>query len=240
MFMPPELIHSNYRKNLDEPPTGASDEIKSSSFYLAPSGHLYQLHHRLITGSSLDGCVEVFEMVLFSGNEAYLVDHMLPSLEGKSKEDAIQSLLDFQMHEKSTNCIARVAYSKTNVATVNKSLLGAQIKGAFVDDEYSGDGIASFIYDWLLDSFGCVISDNQQTQEGAGLWAYKFSTKYDDLHVYDQTSKQYYGALTSNLLKQTGESVWSTNTLTAVDVAEEDYSVSFEDCHNKTVLFFIP
>jgi len=235
--MPPELIPSNYSKNLDERPRGVSENLYSSTYYLSSSSRLFRIKHSLISDSGYDGCVEVYEMVLFEGNEDFFIEHMLPEVKGKSSEDAVKTILGFGMHEGSTKCIARFVYVKCHISTHNEILLGAQIRGANVNDDFSGEGIAAFVYSWLLKSFGCLISDNKQTQDGAGLWAYKFSTMYTPIHIYDQASDTYSGTLTEYLSKQCGGNVWSTNTLKAGDVADEGYSVSFDDCYNKVVLF---
>lgn len=80
--------------------------------------------------------------------------------------------------------VARYSFKNLRLSINGSRKEGKQIKGAYVDDIHNSYGLTSYAYRYLLNTYNLLISDNEQTLDGYGLWLNKISG-WSRVLVYD-------------------------------------------------------
>ncbi|EIJ2222172.1 hypothetical protein LIA61_000596 [Vibrio parahaemolyticus] len=190
--MAPAVI-VDYSKNLSNPPLGLDRESpqKIQAFFNTMDGFIYEYREYPIKGSSHSGCIEVvcFE---YSPEDDFTLEHADTQFsEHGCKYKAAEEALALEIPPEEEKVVARYVYSDAKVCFQNpdETVTGKQIRGAYVDPEYSGAKLTKEVYLTILEQYDVLVSDNVQSVDGHGLWAYGVCN-WGEVSVYDSKTQR--------------------------------------------------
>jgi len=238
--MPPELILPGYEKDLSTSPQDISKSANAITF-LTRNGKCFWLkefHYSL--DAAYDTSIIFFNIHFSDGNDEYIAGEIsrLKS-ENKTDKEIGESILSLQMHVGEEQ-IARFAFQ--DIMLINKggnAIQGKQVRGAFVNDDFSNIGLAFTAYDYILNKYNLIASDNLQTPKGARLWVTSLFERFKHISIYDQDNKTFNGKITDDLLQPCGSFIWSSKE--SISSLQEAYDVDIvtDEAQNKinTILY---
>ena len=108
--------------------------------------------------------------------------------------------------------VARFAYDPIQILDPNQQpVSGIQIRGAYVEPQKAGDGLAGQIYRQFVLIHGLLVCDNAQTEYGAALWAGTIRNVVGRVDIYDCAKHQYIQELGDNGIGVNGFTPWDLN-----------------------------
>lgn len=236
--MAPTITGDNYAKDLSTPPIlcGGVVSSRTLTFVLPPDDNrILKLRENKYSDSDYDYVTTITECA-FTDND--FIENEVERLrsEGLSDPDIIKCIDSYQMSKSSEDkIIARFAYDKfTFTDRQGHPAHGIQIRGAFVDPQYSGVGLAGSVYRQLVMSYGHLACDNIQTEAGASLWSWTIRTMISHVHIYDCKSQRYIDTLGDSAVGLAGCIPWDLSATTAHNVLKRwrNYSFSSRSCHH--------
>jgi len=237
--LPPEIIESGYSKELTIAPQSLSSYLIHSQYFIS-AGRIFCLKEQdfldVVTYST---CITIVMLTFSEGNDAFIADEIMRLKgEGNADTDIINQVLAMKMHvgEEDTS---RFVFQNCTIETKNKAINGKQVRGAYTDERYANNGLAYIAYQYVLNKYMLLASDNLQTPKGARFWVVKLFDKLNKIGIYDQNSKEFKGLLNDDLKMKCGSLVWSSNLVHSElgDALDVDIDVDIPQTKVKTVLF---
>lgn len=190
--MAPAVI-VDYSKDLCNPPLGLdrTSPLLTKTFFNPVDGYIYEIREFQIVGSSNSGCIEVVCYEYPEDDDFTLEYADQQYTEHQDKLLAAKEALDLEIPPECETVVARYVYSNASVCFQhpNEVLSGKQIRGAYVDPEYARAKLTKEVYLTLLDQHGVLVSDNVQSVDGHGLWAYGVCN-WGEVSVYDSNTQR--------------------------------------------------
>ncbi|MEF1312360.1 hypothetical protein QTO01_20080 [Vibrio mytili] len=204
----------DYSKDLCNPPLGLDREspIHVKAFFNPIDGFVYEYREFSIKGSSNSGCIEVvcFE---YSPEDDYTLEYADEVFQKHGcKYRAAEESLALGIPPVKETVTARYVYSDAKVCFQNPDeiLFGKQIRGAYVDAEFARAKLTKEVYLNLLDRYGTLVSDNVQSVDGHGLWAFGVCN-WGEVSVYDSKTQRILSRMLPNgVTPDHGIVPWST------------------------------
>lgn len=231
-------ITDSYRKDLDIPLIGINyDDLRLDSTVLDKTKNFYNL--------SLYGCKTTFELVaeikkIDFSDEEFIFNYIDTELEDATHDEIISSVLDLDMHTiDEETVIGRFVFNFREFVCEDKGKSYAvQVKGAFLEADFTGAKLACNVYDVMRNEYGCVMSDESQSVAGAKLWASSIVGR-QDLIIYNLSKDKSVGVFSDGDIKKTSE-IWSTTELESeaeLSQLNDLINVSLDDKYNIVLLF---
>lgn len=146
-------------------------EIFQKTFILRK--RLYKLIEYQVTGSSsYNGFIQI-EFYNFGEGLKDIYSYFEQN-DIASEEESIQNVFVLKLPYK-LELVARYSFKNLRLSINGGHKQGKQIKGAYVDDIHNSYGLSTYAYKYLLNTYHLLISDNEQTLDGYGLWINKIS-----------------------------------------------------------------
>lgn len=175
-------ICSEYGKDLYdiEEVIPKTSKLKETIFLLR--NRIYKVVEYTISDSTtLSGSLQIFFYDFGTSLDdvyAYCTDN-----DDYSDDEKIRGILALRLPF-DLKIIARYSFVDLCLSINGSRKFGKQIKGAFVDPDHASIGLTTYAYKYLFHSYNLLISDNQQTLEGYGLWLDGVSS-WSRVLVYD-------------------------------------------------------
>lgn len=192
--MAPVVVGDLFAKDLSKPPLLSGGFFVSNvrHFVIPDDVRVFRLTEKTYSGADFQYIADV-EILGF--HSADFIEQEIDNMraQGDSDESIIEHIVELDMFDDSLNIpIARFAYNDFNfVDRDGNPALGKQIKGAFVDPEQSGVGLAGFIYLQIVYMYKHLICDNTQTEYGAALWASTMRENIGVVDIYDASRHKF-------------------------------------------------
>lgn len=192
--MAPSLIGGNYAKDLSKAPSlsGGFFHSKTHEFLIPDDTVIYRIVETTYHEADYKHIAVVYELAFHSPD---FIEEQIDELRdnGESDEDVVKAIIKLGMEEEDKGVIvARFAYDDFSFLDESQQqAFGKQIRGAFVDPEKSGVGLAGQIYRQLALIYGHLACDNTQTEFGAALWAGTIRDVVGRVDIYDCTAQKY-------------------------------------------------
>jgi len=192
--MAPSLISGNYAKDLSKTPSlsGGFFHSKAHDFIIPDDTAIYRIVENTYDKADYKNIAVVYELAFHSPD---FIEEQIDELRENevSDEDVIKAIIELGMEDEDNSVIvARFAYDDFVFLDQNQQKAsGKQIRGAYVDQEKSGAGLAGQIYRQLVQIYGHLICDNTQTEFGAALWAGTIRDVAGRVDIYDCTAQKY-------------------------------------------------
>ncbi|MFQ2705202.1 hypothetical protein ACK3ZF_20165 [Aeromonas caviae] len=236
--MAPNLVQ-NYRKQLDTDPEGMTDEVTFQHFMVSrrKQAILALTEYRMCNGSDFSFCLVVSEL----GVDEWLNDAIEDDSEWSEEE-----LLAFVGEARTGKdiVVGRFVYNpvQLTISAEAQEQHGIQIRGAFIDPDYRS-GLARQVYQCLRREYGCVVSDDMQTLDGAQLWLIGINQlRSQCIEIYDAQHQTIRGHL--NYPIQPGNfKPWCLTGLTHNQITQESSSkfdvVDYAEQDDKLHILFL-
>jgi len=212
--MAPTLNSGNYAKDLSKAPSfdGVS-HYKMYDFIVPDDTLIYRIVERQYAANSeYDYVAEVYRLGFHSQES---VEEEIERLrdEGESDEEVVRQIIKLGMEDDSQFVlVARFAYDYIEILDPNQQpVSGVQIRGAFVEPQKSGVGLAGQIYRQFVLIHGVLVCDNAQTEYGAALWAGTIRNVVGRVDIYDCYNDTYIQELGENGKGVNGFIPWDLN-----------------------------
>ncbi|MEM6188296.1 hypothetical protein [Shewanella scandinavica] len=189
-------INGGYAKDLSTSPQGIerSPIIYQKYFFNPLDSSLYKMTEYHIKGSEYRGCIEVHELVYGAG-DGYALEYAKFIFDEKNDNIAAAvEAISLGIPTEQEKLIARYVYSNILIHEADETVEGKQIRGAYVDSEYEQAKITREVYLTLLNRYGTLVSDSQQSVKGHLLWAYGVC-RWGSVRVYDRNEKAFLSTL---------------------------------------------
>lgn len=192
--MAPTVISSRYAKDLSTLPLVSGAVVSTRQFFiLMPSGdnRIFRLDEHRYQGGDYDYITRVSLCKYLEPH--YIRDHIQGMrLDDCSDGEIIDLIASLRMEaEEQEEVVARFAYDDFSFTDPTYGeVTGVQIRGAFVHEDHSGEGLAVAVYRQLAIQYGHVASDNTQTHLRARLWAVSIRTQVGEVRIYDCVRRQ--------------------------------------------------
>ena len=110
-----------------------------------------------------------------------------------SDEEVVDQVMGLGMVDDSKSVlVARFAYNDIRILDRNNMPVSAkQIRGAYVDSQKSGVGLAGHVYRQFVLMHDYLVCDNKQTEYGAALWAGTIQKDVGRVDIYDCANDRY-------------------------------------------------
>lgn len=185
----PRIFQQPYSKDLYKIEAPARYRTFSRSFFLVNAkGNYFKLNEYSITGAAYEHVLLIAKLDMPRWIVEYAIEDMdldaYPDIEAQ-----VAHLVDTNGEDFEEIQIGRFAYSSMEIVKDDQSVQGKQIFGAFIDNEYRTEGIGLQIYDFILETYGCLISDKSQSVMGCNFWAQRLSMDYE-VYTYDTNEKK--------------------------------------------------
>jgi hypothetical protein len=183
----PEIISDTFSKPTtpQEIYFDYKNPIKTTHFYNVIDTYIYKLVElKSKDGSDFSGCVELFKYEFNDAVDIVLEEQMSQLDEDQDLYAAAEMFLNQGFSPDKTTITARYVYKNKTVLYENEEIEGKQIKGAYIMDGTLAVGLTRFVYRYLRDKYGILISDNIQTADGHRLWAFGVC-KWAEVCIYD-------------------------------------------------------
>ena len=180
--MAPNIYNGDFHKTLYDVQEVIPNttEIFQKTFILRK--RLYKLKEYQVTGSgSFNGFIQI-EFYNFGEGLKDIYSYFEQN-DFDSEEQNIRNIFALKLPY-TLELVARYSFKDLRLSINGGRKQGKQIKGAYVDDIHNSYGISSYAYRYLLDTYNLLISDNEQTLDGYGLWLNKISG-WSRVLVYD-------------------------------------------------------
>jgi len=210
--MAPTLIDSRYSKDLSTPPrvSGWVVSAKESRFIMPLNDNrILRLVEDRYHGADF-GYITKLTLCGYS-NEHYIFRQIGQMREaGLSDTEILDMIANLQMDTPFTDkVIARFSYDDfTFLDDTGARVQGVQIRGAFVDEEYSGVGLAGAFYRQLVKRYRNVAGDHIQTELGAALWGGTICRQVGVVRIYDCQANCFIDTLGEGYRGRTGYIPW--------------------------------
>lgn len=188
----PDIFQKSYSKTLSDDIAPASKYTYSRSFFLEDhEGNIFRLDEFDVSESMYGHFLNLYVFEI----EEWVKEHILDGLDRAAEQiDSPRDLLDYIQNTLLKSAlddahIGRFVYSDMEIRHGDETIVGKQIKGAYINPEYSKAGLGLEIYKVILDNYGCLISDNRQSFAGCGFWAERLSMEFN-VYVYDVEQKK--------------------------------------------------
>lgn len=188
----PDIFQKPYSKTLTDDIAPASKYKYSRSFFLEDKeGNLFRLDEFDISDSTFGHFLNLFVFEI----DDWVKEHILEELDRdaeciESSRDLLDYLQNTLLNEALRSVhIGRFVYSDMVIHRNEEAVIGKQIKGAYINPEYSKAGLGLEVYAKILDNHGCLVSDNRQSFAGCSFWAERLSMEFD-VYVYDIEQKK--------------------------------------------------
>lgn len=185
--MSPNICVDEFYKDLYDVQEVITNTKKVEEHTFILRKRLYKLtEYQVVDSASFNGFIQI-EFYDFGGSlqdvYSYLEDD-----ESISDADGIRSILALRLSY-NFKIIARYSFKDLRLVINKERKQGKQIKGAFVDEVHNSFGISTYSYKYLLSKYNLLISDNEQTLDGYGLWVNKISM-WSRVLVYDMSRNE--------------------------------------------------
>lgn len=229
--MSPNFTNS-YSKNLNRNPDCDREYELESFYYLSIQGDLLKITEYALIGSEFHYYSKIVSLGCTSDGFYSQYSQELRE-QNFSDENIIDELLKLDMHdEEEDTLVGRVAYNNFTFLDDGVSIVGKQIRGIYIIDEYQLIGIARSIYKILIIRHGHIVCDSMQTLSGASLWANAI-VKLGEVKIYDTIKREFIDKLTSRGCGVNGVLPWSAQGLTQMEISRwEPKKLSMESCHH--------
>jgi hypothetical protein len=206
-------ITTEYSKDLSTPLIGINyDDLALDTIIRDKEGRFYNLS---LYGCTSQYCLAAEVKHIEFTDEDFIFEHIENELTSLSEQDIISEVMALDMRKDTDkDPVGRFVFNMSEY----KDVLGVeskaiQVKGAFIEEDFSGASLACNIYHVIKDEYGCVMSDINQSVLGAKLWASSIAGK-SDLTIYDLVNDAELGTFKDGDLKKTSE-IWSSEQLTS-------------------------
>lgn len=235
--MAPNLVQT-YRKQLDTDPEGMTDEVIFQQFMVVRRklAILALTEYRMSDDSDFSCCLVVTELGV-----GWLTD-VIEDDSQWSEEDLLASVADARTGNDTV--VGRFVYNPVQlpINAEAQDQQGIQIRGAFIDQDYRS-GLARQVYQCLRERYGCVVSDNMQTLDGARLWLIGINQLASSrIEVYD-TLRQTISGYLDYPIKPGSFKPWCLIALTPQQVTQESDCkfdvVDYADHDDKRHILFL-
>ena len=180
--MAPNIYNGDFHKTLYDvqeviPKT---TEINQKTFI--SRNRLYKLtEYQVVGSSSYNGFIQI-EFYNFSEGLKDIYSYFEQN-DFDPEEQSIRNIFSLKLPY-TLEIVARYSFKNLRLSINGSRKEGKQIKGAYVDDIHNSYGLTSYAYRYLLNTYNLLISDNEQTLDGYGLWLNKISG-WSRVLVYD-------------------------------------------------------
>lgn len=212
-------ITTEYSKDLSIPLIGINyEDLTLNTILRDKTGRFYEL---FLYGCTTQYCLVAEVKYIEFTDENFIFSHIEDELSSLSEQDIISQVMALDMRKDTEkNPIGRFVFNISEY----KDVLGVeekavQVKGAFIEEDFSGASLACNIYHVIKDEFGCVMSDINQTALGAKLWASSIVGR-SDLTIYDLDNETELGIFKDGDLNKTSK-IWSSEQLTSAKDTSE-------------------
>ncbi|GAB7269923.1 hypothetical protein DZS_13160 [Dickeya ananatis] len=215
--MSPTLIGDTYAKDLSKLPSmpGGSFVSNILCFLLPDDIVMLRLTETTYDNADFDHIAVVEELSFHSPD---FIEEEIERLrdEGFTDEDVVSQIINLDMIDDDTSIvIARFAYDNFDfIDRGGNQAKGKQIRGAFVNPQKSGVGLAGQVYRQLVIMHRHLACDNTQTEYGAALWATTVRDVVGRVDIYNATLQQYVEELGGGGLGVNGCVPWDCGTTT--------------------------
>lgn len=215
--MAPSLISGNYAKDLSKAPSlsGGFFHSRTHEFIIPDDTAIYRIVETTYDKADYKNIAEVYELAFHSLD--FIEEHIdVLRKHGASDEDVVKAIIELGMEdEEKSVVVARFAYDDFMFLDQSRQQAsGKQIRGAYVDPQKSGAGLAGQIYRQLVLIYGHLVCDNTQTEFGAALWAGTIRDVVGRVDIYDCTAQQYLQELDDLATGVRGFIPWDLNVTT--------------------------
>lgn len=192
--MAPTVISGSYAKDLSKAPSLSGGFFCSMIHeFIAPDDTIvYRIVETTYEQADYENIAVVYELAFHSPD--FIESHIERLREdGTSDEEVVREIMQLGMeNEQCSTIVARFAYDSFSfLDQCQQQASGKQIRGAFVDPQKSGAGLAGQIYRQFVLIYGHLICDNTQTEFGAALWAGTIRDVVGKVDIYDCAAQQY-------------------------------------------------
>lgn len=185
----PRIFQQPYSKDLYKMDAPARYRTISRSFFLINAkGNYFKLTEYDVTGAAYEHLLLIAKLDM----PEWIINYAIEDIDLALYPDIdtqVAHLVDTNGESFEEIQIGRFAYSSMEIMKDCQSVYGKQIFGAFIDNEYRTEGIGLQVYDFILDTYGCLISDNTQSVMGCNFWAQRLSMDYE-VYTYDTNEKK--------------------------------------------------
>lgn len=215
--MAPTVISENYVKDLSKAPSLSGEYFHSMTheFIVPDDTTIYRIVETTYETADYDNIAVVYELTFHSLD---FIEGYINELrdDGASDEEVVREVMQLGMeNEEQSIIVARFAYDSFSFLDQNQQqAAGKQIRGAFVDAQKSGAGLAGQIYRQFVLIHGHLVCDNTQTEFGAALWAGTVRNVVGKVDIYDCVAQQYVQELGDLATGVQGFIPWDLGTVT--------------------------
>lgn len=192
--MAPTLNGGNYTKDLSVAPSlsGGASTLRLHYFLVPDDTVVYRIIEVGFRLSEFDYYAEVYRVGFHSPD---FIEKYIDGLrdDGLSDEEVAEEISKLGMDDDSQNLlVARFAYDDISILDRNNvPVCAKQIRGAYVDPQMSGVGLAGQIYRQFVLMHDYLVCDNKQTEFGAALWAGTIRNVVGRVDIYDCANNKY-------------------------------------------------
>jgi hypothetical protein len=206
-------ISTEYSKDLSTPLVGIDyEDLELDTIIRDKQGRFYTL---TLYGCTSQYCLAAEVKHIEFSDEDFIFSYIEDELSSLAEQDIISEVmaLNMQIHTDKAP-VGRFVFNMSEYKdALGTDLKAVQVKGAFIEEDFSGASLACNIYHVIKDEYGCVMSDINQSVLGAKLWASSIVGK-SDLTIYDLANETELGVFTDGDLNKTSE-IWSSDQLTS-------------------------
>jgi len=212
--MAPTLNSGTYTKDLSNAPSIQGGVLfrRKCDFIIPDDTIIYRIVETHYDTSQYDYIAEVYEIGFYSPD---FIEQHIDTLreEGMSDNDVVNEIIDLKMEDPHASIlVARFAYDDIQILNKNAIRVWAkQIRGAYVDTQKSGVGLAGQIYRQFVLMHGYLVCDNVQTEFGAALWAGTIRDVVGRVDIYDCHNDKYIQELGDKGIGVGGFVPWDLN-----------------------------
>lgn len=212
--MAPTLNGGNYTKDLSVAPSlsGGVSIFRTHDFLVPDDVVVYRIVEVGFKLSEFDYYAEVYRLGFHS---PVFIEESIENLrnDGLSDEEVAKEIAKFRMEDDDNFVlVARFAYDHITILNRNNAPVSAkQIRGAYVDPQQSGVGLAGQIYRQFVLMHDYLVCDNIQTEFGAALWAGTIRNVVGRVYIYDCANNKYIQELGEKGIGVGGFVPWDLN-----------------------------
>ncbi|EKN3468771.1 hypothetical protein [Yersinia enterocolitica] len=235
--MAPTLIGEHYSKDLSKLPLfpGGSFVSRTHCFILPDDTRILRFIETTYEKADYNYIAVVYELAFHSQDfiDGQIDEHRE---NGLSDQQIVEEIICLDMEDEEYSIVvARFAYDDFNFLDHNaQPATGKQIRGAFVDSEKSGVGLAGQVYRQLVIIYGHLICDNTQTEFGASLWASTIRDVVGKVNIYDYVRQKYIEELGELAIGTGGCTPWDLGTTNQSKLTLsrwKNYPFQIQSCH---------
>ncbi|MDT0178149.1 hypothetical protein Q9R34_19175 [Enterobacter sp. BRE11] len=237
--MAPTVISGSYAKDLSKSPSlsGGFFHSRTHEFIVPDDTIIYRIVETTYDKADYHHVAEVYELAFHSPD---FIEDQIDTLrdDGASDDEVVKEIMALGMEDDQNSVIvARFAYDNFDFLDQNqRPASGKQIRGAFVDPQKAGAGLAGQIYRQFVLIYGHLVCDNTQTEYGAALWAGTIRDVVGRVDIYDTGAQKYIEELDDLATGAKGFIPWDLSTATYPHVFQmsrwKNYPFQIKSCRH--------